>query len=406
MNQHTTSSQSFDAIIAGGGMVGLSLAIAASQSGLRVAVIEPGVAEAPQLEPDVFSPRVSAVNHFTRQWFESLGVWQQLPRQRLCGYRQMHVWDGLGQGQIAFDSDQIGHSELGHIVENRWLLDAMLSVASRQTRLELMAGHRLATWNQDNHQTIVQLEDGTELTSTVLAGCDGRHSKLREQAGIDTREWPYHHTALVTSIKHQRPHQATARQVFLDSGPLALLPLNNSGDEHWSSIVWSADTHRATELLALDDEAFKQALHQASEGCLGDIEQADPRHSFPLSQMHAKDYYKGRLVLLGDAAHAIHPLAGQGANLGFQDAKALSDEWARAHKYRLDLGERSIMRRYQRQRQTHNLAAMAAMDGFKRLFQSDQPLAVLARNIGMSQFNRHPLIKRPMMLAATGQLVP
>lgn len=387
-------------------MIGLSLAIAASQNGLRVAVIEPAVAEAPLLEPDVFAPRVSAINHFTRQWLESLGVWQHLPSQRLCGYRRMHVWDGLGQGQIEFDSDQLGHTELGHIVENRWLIDAMLTVASRQNNLELMAGHRLTQWQQATHQISVQLENGTELSASVLAGCDGRNSRLRDQAGIDTREWPYHHTALVTSIRHQQPHQATARQVFLDTGPLALLPLNNSGDEHWSSIVWSADTERAKALLALDDGAFKQALYQASEGCLGSIEQTDTRYSFPLSQMHAKDYYKGRLALLGDAAHAIHPLAGQGANLGFQDAKALSDEWARAHQHRLDLGERSIMRRYQRQRQTHNLAAMAAMDGFKRLFQSDQPLAVFARNIGMSQLNQHPLIKRPMMMAATGQLVP
>lgn len=395
----------FDAVIVGGGMVGLSLAVAAAQQGLSIALIEHNVPTEESPVSEHFSPRVSAISHHSQRWLESLGAWSRLPPGRACGYERMSVWDGQGQGRIDFDAADVQAATLGHIVENRWLTQALWQAARECRSLEIHTGRSLETLQRDNAGVTLDLDDGSQLTTPVLAACDGRFSSIRKQAGFATREWDYGQTALVTSIRHRRSHAHTARQVFMESGPLALLPLTDeSGTEHWTSIVWSADTERAEQLYTMSDAEFLVELNRASEGCLGVMEAADPRYRFPLGQAHASEYIQDNLALLGDAAHAIHPLAGQGVNLGFLDAEALCREWVRARERGLSTGDRNTLRRYQRQRQAHNLAAMSAMEGFKRLFGSSHPAPVLLRNAGLNLLNRSRLAKWPLMKAAMGEL--
>ncbi|WP_108126046.1 UbiH/UbiF/VisC/COQ6 family ubiquinone biosynthesis hydroxylase [Saccharospirillum mangrovi] len=391
-----------DAVIVGGGMVGLSLAVASAEQGLSVALIEPHRAEPVAPQPSQFAPRVSAISPHNRQWLTQLDAWQRIPAARVCAYPAMRVWDGQGQGAIEFHASEVGAEQLGQIVENHWITQALWERVDALPKVQQLIGRRLQEWRVEPDGVAIELDDGSRFQAAVLAGCDGKFSGIRQQAGFATREWDYGQTALVTSIRHSAPHAHTARQVFLDTGPLAFLPLSDdSGSQHWSSIVWSADTSRAETLFALDDAAFLAELNRASEGCLGEIEHSDRRFRFPLAQMHSVDYIQDRLVLLGDAAHAIHPLAGQGVNLGFRDAEVLAQEWGRAKRLQLSCGDSAVLRRFQRRRQTHNLTTMAAMEGFKRLFGSPHPLAVLARNLGMQGLASQRWAKRAIIEAAT-----
>lgn len=399
-----TAQTSYDLLIVGGGMVGLALAIDSAQRGLSVMVLERDLPEPDRAVAGVYSPRVSAISRESQDWLTRLGVWQHLPAGRACAYREMNVWDGQGQGRIGFHADEVQADDLGHIVENRWLVGALWHQAENTPGLTLVAGRTVQHWEQQTHQVQATLSDDSTVSASVLAACDGRFSTIRRDAGMATREWDYQQRAIVTTVRHQQPHGGVAHQVFLDTGPLAFLPLQDeTGDQQASSIVWSVDNDAVQALLDLPKADFLTALSHAFEHTLGELTDCDPRFSFPLQQMHSKAYIAPRLVLVGDAAHALHPLAGQGVNLGFQDAATLAAEWQRAHRRGEDPGSERTLRRYQRQRQGHNLAAMAAMEGFKRLFGSDHPLAVLGRNWGMSQLDRLPLLKRPLISTALGR---
>lgn len=398
---------SHDLLIVGGGMVGLALAIDSARRGLSVLVVEQDLPEPETAIAGVYSPRVSAISRQSQQWLTGLGVWQHLPAGRACAYREMKVWDGQGQGRIGFHADEVQANDLGHIIENRWLVSALWQQAENTPGLTLVAGRTVQHWDYQAHQVLATLSDDSTVAASVLAACDGRFSKIRRDAGMATREWDYQQRAIVTTVRHQEPHHGVAHQVFLDTGPLAFLPLQDeTGDQQASSIVWSIDNAAVQPLLDLPEAEFLTALNRAFEHTLGDLTDCDPRYSFPLQQMHSKEYIAPRLVLVGDAAHALHPLAGQGVNLGFQDAATLAAEWHRAHQRGEDPGSERTLRRYQRQRQGHNLAAMAAMEGFKRLFGSDHPLAVLSRNWGMNRLNRLPLAKRPLISTALGRAKP
>ena len=402
-----TSTTDYDLIIIGGGMVGLSLAIDSARAGLTIALVEQGIPEPLTPVAGVYAPRVSAISRQSQRFLSRLGAWQRLPQARACAYRQMRVWDGQGQGRIDFDADDVQTEELGHIVENHWLINALWQQAEQLPGINLLAGRTLDLWHSLEDHVQVNLSDGQQLTARVLAACDGRFSAVRRDANLGTREWDYDQQAIVTTVRHQHCHNGVAQQVFLDTGPLAFLPLQDEqGDQQSSSIVWSVDNNAARPLLDLSKADFLTALNRAFEHSLGELNDCDERHSFPLQQMHSKSYLAPRMVLLGDAAHAIHPLAGQGVNLGFQDAEILAAEWQRAAHRGEDPGNERILRRYQRQRKGHNLAAMAAVEGFKRLFGSHHPLAVLGRNWGMTQLDRYSLVKRPLIRTALGSVKP
>lgn len=251
-------------------------------------------------------------------------------------------------------------------------------------------------------QRELKLSSGKVLQAALIVAADGARSRLREWAGFKTREWDYNHHALVTSVRTERPHGNAAWQRFHASGPLAFLPMNLQGDDHWCSIVWSTSPEQASELLELSEKEFNQRLTQAFEARLGQVEISEERQIFPLRQRHAVEYIQPGLALIGDAAHTIHPLAGQGVNLGFMDVAALTQVLRQAAGGKQPLGSLAVLQKYQQQRKMDNLAMMALMESFKRLFAVRQLPVLLLRNLGMKLVNSSSLIKRKMIARALG----
>ena len=373
-----------DLIIVGAGMVGSALALALKDSGLNILLLDGGsMAVRPFSGEAPFEPRVSALSMASQRLLERLQVWPGVQARRASPYAQMQVWDGSGTGSIHFSAASVHAERLGHIVENRVVQDALLE-ALFDSEVGLLPNARLEQLRRDGDDWLLQLVDGRQLRTPLLVAADGANSSVRQMAGCATREWDYLHHAIVTSVRCADAHQATAWQRFTDDGPLAFLPLRRGEDEHWCSIVWSTVPEEARRLMALDDQAFRQALGKAFEWRLGEILEVDPRLCIPLRQRHAKRYIQPGLALIGDAAHTIHPLAGQGVNLGFLDAATLAEVLLHALRRGEALASEKTLSRFERRRMPHNLAMMAAMEGFQRLFQAD-PLSVRwLRNSGLN----------------------
>ncbi len=401
------SSPEFDVVIVGAGIAGGALVRALAQLDLRLALIEVRpVAEEP--EPvatgvEGFDARVSAITPASQSLLQSLGVWESITSTRACPYRHMHVWDGEGSASIDFDASELDAPVLGHIIENRVLTGALLEDIGKRAELTVFSPARLQDLYRDEAgHCRLQLEDGRELSCQLLVAADGALSRVRQLADFRTREWDYGHHALVASVETERYHQATAYQRFMATGPLAFLPLASQGDRHYSSIVWSVKPELAESLQALSDEDFCAELGRSFEHRLGEIRAVAPRFAFPLRQRHAIDYVQPGIALVGDAAHTIHPLAGQGINLGLQDVAALSEELARAVKRGSSVGAMEVLSRYQRRRKGENMLMMTAMDGFKRLFEEQSlPLRWL-RNTGMRLVAQAGPLKQQLMRHAMG----
>lgn len=393
-----------DVVIVGAGLVGSALACALTQSSdLKVAVLDAQSPPAPY-PPDRFDPRVVALSAASVRWLRDLDVWRGIEHQRLCPYRGMEVWDGEGNGRIQFSSDDLHRDELGFIVENSVVRHALHQVM--QPRVTYLAPLAVAAWDQLNDLNQLTLADGSLVIAPLLIAADGGHSRLREWAQIPVSAWSYQHTAIVTTIRTGKGHGDIARQRFSHQGPLALLPLRSGPEDpgRHCSIVWSLEEAVAERLMALTDAEFCAELTRTSEGCLGPVEWADQRHAIPLWQRHAGEYGRAGFALLGDAAHTIHPLAGQGVNLGLYDAQVLAAEVVRAHRRGVPLNHDSLTQRYQRQRKFHNLAAMASMEGFKRLFGVNSPTLLTVRNRGMSWVDNQLWLKRLLMQVAAGDI--
>ncbi|MFA7555532.1 MAG: FAD-dependent monooxygenase [Spongiibacteraceae bacterium] len=399
----------FDVIIVGAGIVGSALACALGGSRLRVAVVESQVfsGEWPEQAAaiDGYDLRVSALTLASQHFLQSLHIWPELIERRASAYTQMHVWDADGTGNITFNAADVNQSVLGHIVENRITSTALLKQMQQHGNVQLLAPLKLQSIEpvDDGHGYRLLLDDGRRLTTSLLVAADGANSNIRSLAGFETREWDYHHHAIVCTVKTQLPHQQTAWQRFLPEGPLAFLPLTTAaGDQQFCSIVWSALPGYADNLMQLSDEDFCLALAQAFEYRLGEVAAVSRRVEVPLRQRHAVDYIKPGLALVGDAAHTIHPLAGQGVNLGLMDVQVLSEELLRAHRREIDLGSMAVLSRYQRRRKAANLGMMAGMEGFKRLFAQPALPVRWARNAGMRWLDRTTTLKRRVMREAMG----
>ncbi len=389
----------FDILIVGGGMVGATLACTLGDTALRIGVIEN--AEAPVAWPEEeFDIRVSAITRATEKVFAGIGAWKGMVRRRVTPYRQMHVWDATGVGSIDFNTADIGEPNLGHIIENRVILAALLERMAEFDNVELICPAQVATLERYADSAVLTLQDDRQLQTRLVVGADGANSWVREQAGITTTGWSYEQTAVVATIKTSKHHQDACWQRFMPSGPLAFLPL----PQGLSSIVWSTTPPRAAELVAMPESQFLDELQQAFGDRLGRMETTGPRGAFPLLLRHANRYSAERLALVGNAAHAIHPLAGQGLNLGVSDAAALAEVLLQAHAKKQDIGELAVLRRYERWRKADNVAVMAAMDGFKRLFSNDNRVLKVLRNAGLALADRsgpakHMMIRRAMGLS-------
>ncbi|MDN3516964.1 UbiH/UbiF/VisC/COQ6 family ubiquinone biosynthesis hydroxylase [Aquisalimonas lutea] len=374
--------QRADVIIIGGGMVGLALAIGLADAGLEVTVVE--AREPPAWQRDHVSNRVSAVTPASRRILERLGAWEAIAAGRVSPFEAIRAWDAAGHPGVTFDAADRGEPCLGYIIENPLIQDALRQAAGRRHRVSLYCPVGVEELDVGADSATVRLDDGRRLRGRLLVGADGASSLVRRHAGIGVAEHDYGQRGIVATVATEQHHGATARQRFLPAGPLALLPLADGR----CSLVWSATAERARELEAMDEAAFNTALSGASEEVLGRVTASGDRAAFPLRRLHARAYVAPRVALVGDAAHVIHPLAGQGVNLGFLDAAALVDVLAAAREADRDIGGVGALRRYARWRRGDNAFMQRAMDGFQWLFSNDDPVRGILRNLGLSVTDR------------------
>lgn len=370
-------------------------------SALKVCLIDSGADSVGPLA-DEFEPRVVAISERSKGIFQQANMWPELKGLRHCAYRSMHVWDAEGTGKVGFDADAIGLDQLGYIFENKAILSAIESNLSGSS-IEQIRGCEVERIQSRGQVSSLVLNTGEILEAGLVVAADGAHSSLRALLNIPTREWDYKQTAIVCSVETEFSHEFCAWQRFTESGPLAFLPLSKHGeDSQHCSIVWSLDNDEAEKTLALNDQAFCLALARNFEHRLGKVLSSSKRFSFPLRQRHSANYFEQGVVLVGDAAHTIHPLAGQGVNLGLYDIDVLGSEIVRAVQRGYALSELPLKRRYERQRQAHNLMAMAAMEGFKRLFGSSNIALRYLRNAGLNIVDAQGILKRQFSLLAAG----
>lgn len=377
MKQNKT--KHYDIIIVGGGMVGSALACALGKRSLKIVIIE---AREPQLSWDEksFDLRVSAITRASQQLFEDLGVWKSICSDRVSPYSEMFVWDAAGDGSIHFDCAEIGEPNLGHIIENRVITRALTQQLKQYDNIELFCPVTPKRLALSSNKAELEIENGTTLKSSLIIGADGANSWVRQQAGIENDTRNYNQHAVVTTVKTSSPHQETAWQRFLPTGPLAFLPLSNG----YSSIVWSTTPEQAQELLDLNEKEFKSKLANAFDFKLGDVIELGPRAAFPLKGQHAKHYVKPHLALVGDAAHTIHPLAGQGVNLGLADINKLVEVIIEDISNEKPIGSFKTLRRYERARRGDNLLMLESMGAFITLFSNDSTGLSKLRNLGLN----------------------
>lgn len=372
-----------DAVVVGGGVVGTACALALAREGLQVALVEgreasPWSAQRPDL-------RVFAFAHDNAALLETLGVWPQVTQARAHPYLRMRVWDAAGGGELAFDADALGRRELGWIVENGLLVDRLWS-ALPAAGVHLHCPARVESMEQDERGVRLRLDDGRRIDAAVAIAADGGESTLRTLAGLDVSRHDYGQRGVVGYVDSERPNEATAWQRFLDTGPLAVLPV----DKHRSSIVWTLPDAEAERVLALDDEAFGRELTNAFAGRLGAMRAASPRAAFPLRRQLASDYVAGRVLVLGDAAHVVHPLAGQGVNLGLRDVAGLRDLVRDARQRRADWTAPHRLRRWARVRRSDNTVAAYGFDAINKVFSNDEMHLTLARGALLGLAGRMP----------------
>jgi len=390
-----------DILIVGGGLNGPALALALAQGGLRVTVID--ARPAPARAEAGFDGRAYALAIASKRLLTGIGVWQ-----RMAGKAQpmlkIVASDGRpGQGAspffLSFDHAEIEEGPVGFMAEDRHLYAAFLGAMSEQPGLTLIPGETVVAQDIDAAGVTVTLASGRQLRGRMLAGCDGRGSGTAARAGIRRQGWGYGQTALVTAISHERDHQGTAHQFFMPAGPLAILPLPGG---HHSSIVWSEADAQARAIQALDDDGYLAALRPRFGDFLGRIALAGDRFTYPLSLSLAERFVAPRLALVGDAAHGVHPIAGQGLNLGFRDVGALAQVLIEAARRGEDIGAIDVLERYETWRRFDSTALALGMDTVNRLFSNDNPILRVGRDLGLAAVNAFPGLRRGFMRQAAG----
>ena len=385
----------YDIAIVGGGLVGNTLACALGDRGFSVAVVE---AREPIPEPDdSLKPRVSALTRASERILRALHVWSTIPARHVAPYRQMHVWNTPGLGEIHFDAAEIAEPSLGFIVENDRLQYALTQRLQSIESLSVYQPARLQALSIGDGGVLLTLDQAT-VKARLVVGADGSQSQVRDLAGIQITQGDYGQRALVSIIRCENGHQDTAWQRFLNTGPLAVLPL--SGDN--ACVVWSTTPAHAENLAMMANHGFDEALNNALDGKLGRLISVGSRQSFSLRWLKANEYVRNRIALIGDAAHTIHPLAGQGVNLGMYDAGVLSQIITEANARGRSFFEHPILRRYERWRRGHNLVMHSVMNGLLCLFSNDIPGLRGFRNTGLVASNRLAPVKRAIMRNASG----
>ena len=391
----------FDVVIIGGGLVGGTLAVALAQQNFKVAVID---RESPEelLKPDL-DGRTTAVSYGSKLIFDQLGIWDKV-EHAAEPILDIRVFERDSPWAIYYNHQDVGNAPMGYIVENRVLRQGIFQRAVElQDQLTWMAPASVAHTERHLESVIVELDDGNTLKASLLVGAEGRLSPTRDEAGIKTFRWSYDKMALIAHVTHEKPHQGSAWEVFQPQGPFAILPLRTcpTTGSYRSGIVWTGSPSDINQLLSLDDEEISAELQELFP-YFGTIQVSGKRWSYPLSAMIAKGTVDHRLAIVGDAAHTVHPVAGQGVNLGWRDAQTLAKVLGKAKGLGLDIGSKSILQDYQRRRRVDTASILAMSDGMVRLFSNKSSTLSFLRNTGLGIVNQIPPLKRRLMRHAMG----
>ena len=396
-------------VVAGAGLTGMLLGVACAGAGLEVVVVDPQEPAA-MLMPG-FDGRTSAIAYGSRLVFDGIGLWPDIAAEAEP-IREIRVADDEAPLFLHYDSRDLGgETPLGYIVENRVLRRALYERARTLPNLQLLAPHRIAAVEASATGAVALLDDGERLRTRLVAAADGKDSPLRQAAAIRATQWRYGQTGIVTTVAHARPHAGIAVEHFLPAGPFAILPMTDESSEDAapsrrgrSSIVWTEHADLAPRILALPEAEFAAELRTRFGGFLGEIEPVGPRWAYPLALLQAERYVARRLALVGEAAHVIHPIAGQGLNIAIRDVAALAELIVDQRRLGLDIGDDLVLERYQRWRRTDALVLAAVTDGLNRLFSNTIAPVRLARDVGLAVVHRLPPLKRLLMRHAMGTL--
>lgn len=383
-----------DILVVGGGLNGLPLAISLAAAGLDVVVLERQVPDT-LLSPE-FDGRVSAIAHASRNLFRSAGIWDHVEEKQPM--LDIRITDGPSKCFLHYDHRQLGDEPFGFMVENRYLRLAMSRRAAELKNLKIIAPTEYLSIDRQSTGATASLASGETISARLVVAADGRLSPLRELAGIKTVGWSYNQSGIVCTVAHELPHQGVAQERFLNPGPFAILPMTGNR----SSLVWTEETARAKQIMALPDGEFQAEMAARFGDYLGALEVVGPRWSYPLALHQSEQYTAERLALIGDAAHGMHPIAGQGLNLGLRDVAALAQVVIDASRLGLDMGGATVLEDYQRWRRFDSIALLAITDGLNRLFGSDIPAVRLSRDIGLAAVNKMPKLKGFFMEHARG----
>jgi len=387
----------FEVVVIGAGVVGSSLALFLAKEGMDVCLIDKGV---PEIKGNLFDGRTAALNLASEKILEKLGIKSSIQKY-LTPFKGIYVWDSEGTSSLDFSSDEIGQLKLGDVVPNNVILSGIFLQLPNQKNLRFLSGNTLKTLDSQEESIKVCTEEGENISCKLVVGADGGLSSVRELSSIKIRTWSYEQKALITNLKAEKSHNNTAYQVFTKDGPIAMLPMQKDNEEVLS-LVWSADLDYAEKLLAYDVPSFLKELERKTESLLGKLSQEGKMLSYPLHQLHAKDYYTHRVALVGDAAHSMHPLAGQGLNLGLGDVEELANRIISSRRHGEDVGSDKMLSEYNKARKLVNLRMMGFMEVFKNGFGSTNPWVRLGRNMAFGATKKAPELRKRFIKEAAG----
>jgi len=389
----------FEVTIVGAGVVGSSLASLLAQQGVNVCLLDRSNPFKVN-ETNKFLGRTAALNLTSIELIKKLNLWSELERDT-TPFKRIYVWDTEGSSPLEFLAGDISQEKLGCVASNNSILEIFFKFIKDSRNISLQLDTELKGVKVKKNIVTISCSNGNKISSKLLVGADGANSTLRQLANINTRTWSYDQKAFVASLKTEKFHEDTAWQIFTPKGPIALLPFDVSKESN-VSLVWSAEKKYAEELNSLEDKKFISELENKSEHILGSIELKSSIHSFPLNQLHSKSYFSNRIVLVGDAAHSFHPLAGQGLNLGFSDVVSLSDKLIKARRRGNDIGSDEILQEYERSRKIPNLTMTTMMELFKRGFENSDPWIMLGRNLAFTAVSEASWLKKRFVKEAAG----